>query len=141
MSLQKTITAKELADLLNGREYGKEITREEDALAAASNLVVAFGYSDDSLELRGAINDEIGAWNGVDIAIDIDDKVVLPNAEDDEYCLKCYRRARKILVKAQWLPTNPEAYWLITTGAHFEPFDIMEDGELFCRGAVFFFFE
>ena len=41
------MTAKELAELLNGREYGNEITSDEEKLAKESGLVVVFGYSDD----------------------------------------------------------------------------------------------
>lgn len=40
--------AKELAQLLNGRQYGKEITQLEEAEAKRSKLVVLFGYSDDN---------------------------------------------------------------------------------------------
>lgn len=39
------MTPQEFAALLNGREYGEEITREEEALAKAHGLVVVFGYS------------------------------------------------------------------------------------------------
>jgi len=58
------ITAEELAAKLNGREYGEEITDTEEIEAKKSGLVVIFGYSDDSAELRGAINDEIGCNGG-----------------------------------------------------------------------------
>ena len=52
--------AQVLAEKLNGREIGKEITREEEAEAKAAGLVVAFGGSDDLAEFRGAIYDEAG---------------------------------------------------------------------------------
>jgi hypothetical protein len=44
------MNAKELAKLLNGREYRKEITKEEIQKAKENNLVIIFGYSDDNLE-------------------------------------------------------------------------------------------
>lgn len=50
-----------MAALLNGRSYGEEITENECAIAQAHGLVVVFGYSDDNVELRRAIHDEIGA--------------------------------------------------------------------------------
>lgn len=48
--------AKEFADLLSGRDYMNEITRGEEEQAKAAGLVVVFGYSDDNMELRGAID-------------------------------------------------------------------------------------
>lgn len=50
--------------MLNGREYGDEITREEEAMAKAHGLVVVFGYSDDNMEFCGAITDEVGCYDG-----------------------------------------------------------------------------
>jgi hypothetical protein len=58
------MTKEQLAALLNGREYGSEITREESAQAAKDGLVVLFGASDDLAEFRGAIHDEHGCWDG-----------------------------------------------------------------------------
>lgn len=55
------MNAKEFAAMLNGREYRREITKAEEKEAKAAGLIVAFGASDDNLELRGAVDDEIGA--------------------------------------------------------------------------------
>ena len=46
------MTKEELAAMLNGREYGKEITKAEEEKAKANGLVVIYGYSDDNVELR-----------------------------------------------------------------------------------------
>ena len=37
---------------------------EEERLAKENGLVVVFGYSDDNIELRGAINNEAGCFDG-----------------------------------------------------------------------------
>lgn len=58
------MTAAELAALLNGREYRKEMSRDEEQVAKAAGLVVVFGASDDLMELRGAISDEVGCYDG-----------------------------------------------------------------------------
>ena len=58
------MTLKEFAKMLDGREYLHEITKEEEALAKEFGFVVVFGYSDDNAELRGAIDDEIGCYDG-----------------------------------------------------------------------------
>ena len=49
------MTSKELAELLNGREYGEETTPEIIKLAKDNGLVIVYGYSDDNTELEGAI--------------------------------------------------------------------------------------
>ena len=54
------MTAKELAEMLTGREYGMEITRGEAQRAADAGLVVVYGYSDDNVEFAGAIDGEVG---------------------------------------------------------------------------------
>ena len=41
------MTIKEFAGMLNGREYGHEITKKEEALAKKLGYVVVFGASDD----------------------------------------------------------------------------------------------
>ena len=130
------MNAKELAAKLNGREYGKEITKEEETLAKLNNLIVAFGYSDDNLELRGAVYDELSAYEGTVATIDADELEVMPGEDDDGYCEKCHKRARKITITAEWSPSNLNCSWNIFSDAEYETFDIMEDGELFCRGAV-----
>jgi len=48
----------ELAKLLDGCEYRKEITHEQDQIAKDNNLVVVFGASDDLTEFRGAFYNE-----------------------------------------------------------------------------------
>lgn len=50
----QTMTAKQLAARLDGREYLKEITPEEEREAEANGLVVVYGYSDDNVELAGS---------------------------------------------------------------------------------------
>lgn len=56
------MTAKELAEMLSGRKYGMEITSEEARAAKDAGLVVVYGYSDDNVEFRGAIDEEVGAY-------------------------------------------------------------------------------
>ena len=58
------MTKEELAALINGREYRDEVTPEIIQNAKENNLVIVFGASDDLMELRGAIDDEIGCYDG-----------------------------------------------------------------------------
>ena len=58
------MTPAEFAARLNGRTYRNEVSTAEAKEAKAAGLVVVYGYSDDNVELAGAIDDEIGANDG-----------------------------------------------------------------------------
>ena len=132
------MTKEELAALLNGREYRKEITREEEAAAKAAGLLVIFGASDDLTELRGAINDEAGAWDGATHRIDHEGFV--PDWEsvdhDDEDACAAYfkRKGSGVMVEAKcdWKGYS----WWIETDVPHATFDILEEDEPYCRGIV-----
>jgi hypothetical protein len=132
--------AKALAALLTGREYRHEITREEEAQAKAAGLVVAFGASDDLLELRGSIHDEAGAYDGGKVRVDKEG--LIPSFEDvdrdDEEELRRYfkRENSGIEVEAAW-EGEPGYSWIIKASIPHETFEIVEDGEPYCRGVVF----
>lgn len=118
----------ELAELLNGRTYGDEMSEYQEAIAKDSGLLVVFGASDDLIELRGIINDEDGAWDGTTIAV----KYI----ETQERFKMCKPNKSENKITAVWSPDEPECSWLIKTELPHATFDIMEDGELFCRGIV-----
>ncbi len=132
------MNAKELAAQLNGRQYTKEITKEEAELAKQYGLVVAFGASDDLIEFRGAIYDEAGVYDGGEVSIvngEIVDKEVFAH---EKTVLTKYRHPfpPTRIVKALWCQDNLETSWLIETQDG-EPFDIKEEDNLYCRGVVF----
>jgi hypothetical protein len=60
----KTMNKEQLAELLNGVTEYNEVSEEVAQLAKDNNLVIVFGYSDDNTELRGAINNELGTYEG-----------------------------------------------------------------------------
>jgi hypothetical protein len=127
----------ELAVILNGREYGDEITKGEEKQAKDSGLVVVFGYSDDNVELRGAINDEIGAYDGTTLYFDgaglLQNKC---NDDDCPYFAASKKSAETIEVKPDY-SGNGEYMWSYETAIPHATFDVMEDGEKYCRGIVF----
>ena len=130
--------AKELAALLDGNQYGKEITKEQEALATENGLVVVYGYSDDNVELAGAINDEVGAYDGTTFYVNLDGVLNAPDCEC--YCDNCkyFQSAKELAreIKAIWGNTgNP--CWSFETDIPHETFRIYEDSELFCVGIVF----
>ena len=66
-------TIEDLAKLLDGNFYGSELKNpyniDVEKLCEERKWIVLFPYSDDNLEVRGYIDDEIGAWDGVTAVI------------------------------------------------------------------------
>ena len=108
------MTLKEFANMLDGREYRNEITPEEEKLAKKLGFVVVFGYSDDNAELRGAIDDEIGCFDGGLL-------------EHDDLPAPIY---------ADWCPEDIDCCWAYGTSIPYEKFYIYEHNELYCVGIV-----
>lgn len=131
------MTAKELAQMLNGAEYGNEINRYEEQMARESGLVVVFGYSDDNAEFRGAIDDEVGCYEGGTIRLTKEGVIQEPDCgeEDCKYFKECVKDAKTI--EAVWCDDASGASWSYKTDIPHEIFNIYEDGELFCDGIVF----
>ena len=134
------LTPADLAARLTGREYGSEMTNDEEAEAKAAGLVVVFGASDDLMEFRGAISDELGACGGATARVTTSG--LLPRWEyvdkDDEAEAEDYFR-RKLSgfreVEACW---DTDGYsWVIKTDIPHATFEIVEDGDTYCRGIVF----
>lgn len=124
----------EIAVALNGREYRGEITRVEEILAKEAGLVIVFGASDDLMEFRGAVNDEMGVHGGGDAHFTR--AGLLTNDCDDENC-PYFAALLKMAtaVSAKW---DTEGYsWVYQTTIPHSTFDIMEDNEKYCRGIVF----
>lgn len=125
-----------LAGLLTGRDYGKEMAKEEEQQAKAAGLIVIFGGSDDLMEFRGFVDDERGAPT---IAL-LDAKGLLPFREDiqhDDDALKDYfARAPQVrAVDALWAKEDGYS-WTYRTDVPHATFEIVEDGEPYCRGIV-----
>lgn len=128
------MNTKELAALLNNREYREEITRDEEAQAKHAGLVVVFGASDDLMEFRGAIHNELDAYEGT--AAYLDANGLLVNECEDSECIYFIRLKRKAKnINQIW---DKDGYsWVYETDIPHETFDILEDGEKYCRGIVF----
>ena len=127
--------AKKLAARLDGRQMGSEITEEEEALAREAGLVVVFGCSDDNVELMGAIDAEVPAYNGT--AVYLGPNGLLVNGCDDDRCPYFLReRERAPRFKAKWNDGDGAAWSYEVPWPH-ETFRVMEDGDLFCVGVVF----
>lgn len=133
------MNAKTLAALLNGREYRKEITRDEEAAAKAAGLVVVFGASDDLMEFCGAIDDELGCYDGTSVLVDING--IVPHREevgDDDDELEAYLRRKSGAKHIDALWCEEDGYsWTYRTEIPHETFEITDDGQPYCKGIVF----
>jgi hypothetical protein len=135
------ITKEQLAETLNGNKIGNEISKEQEQQAKDNGLVVVFGYSDDNMELRGALYEEYGCYGGGEIKIT---KEGVEIDEEDMEVLEKYNAVPKLnTIEAVW----DEGY---DTGEGDEPcsfqykteiphstFRIMEGEDLYCVGIVF----
>lgn len=132
--------AKELAELLNGRQRRCEtdgITSEQWKQIKEAKLVVVYGASDDLLEFEGAIQEECGAWDGTTEYVT--NKGLLSNeCPADDKCPNFSTKKGKA-IHAIWC--GEEGYtWTIETKIPHETFNILsddDDDDIFCRGIVF----
>jgi hypothetical protein len=131
------MTTEELAALLNGCEYGKELGRFDGREARTSGLVVVYGASDDLMEFEGAISAEFDCYDGGTAWVDANGVLDRDACETDEEIADHVRRkktARKI--EALWAAEDGYS-WTYRTDIPHATFEIVEDGEPYCRGIVF----
>lgn len=130
------MNAKELAEKLVGLTYPISIDRELVKQAKADGLVIVYGASDDLMEFDGAINDELGAYNGTTAYLDAGG--LLDNAcSSGDDCPHFERRKKTArTIKAVWCAKD-SATWTYQTDIPHETFDVHEGDEHYCRGIVF----
>lgn len=131
------MNAQQLAEKLNGLEYPVDIDGSLIEQAKEAGLVIVYGASDDLMEFEGAIYDEFGCYEGGTVRLDADG--ILPdydNIEDEDEMQRYFARkpqAREI--EALW---DQDGYsWTYRTDIPHATFEVMEDGEHYCRGIVF----
>nr|QNO41409.1 hypothetical protein NCPLLKBI_00003 [Methanosarcinales archaeon ANME-2c ERB4]QNO41464.1 hypothetical protein CIDILJJO_00011 [Methanosarcinales archaeon ANME-2c ERB4]QNO42102.1 hypothetical protein INBEEEIC_00004 [Methanosarcinales archaeon ANME-2c ERB4]QNO42306.1 hypothetical protein OEDCDHIP_00023 [Methanosarcinales archaeon ANME-2c ERB4]QNO42468.1 hypothetical protein LBOOMNCC_00021 [Methanosarcinales archaeon ANME-2c ERB4] len=124
----------EIASMLDGREYGEELSDQDMKYAKDNGAVIVFGASDDLMELRGAINDECDCYEG---------RMIYFNRTGEIECecdsIDCPYFAA-IKDEASWIEAcwDSEGYsWTYETTIPHETFEILEDGGKYCRGIVF----
>jgi len=127
------MTIQEFAKMLDGREMGEELTPVETEQAKKLGLVVVYGYSDDNAEFEGAIDDEVGCYEGDDIYLNQDG--IFEECEEDCKYSKIAKENCKVIT-AIW-DDGSGISWKYGTDIPHAEFDVMEDGEVWCRGIVF----
>jgi hypothetical protein len=134
------MTPEEAAAQLDGTEYDFKFSsgqpfKELYAKMKAEGLVAVFGESDDLVEFRGAIHDELGAFNGTTAYL-TDDGLVQNDCSADD-CPHFERKKETArIIDALWCDED-EASWTFKTTIPHVTFNIVENGTVFCRGIVF----
>jgi hypothetical protein len=127
--------AKELAAKIHGIEYPGRFSKDLLAQAKADGLVIVYGASDDLMEFEGALYDEIGAYDGGKAYLN--GKGLLENECGNDECPHFKRiREKAVTIEAMWCERDGVS-WTYKTAIPHETFDILEDGDLYCRGIVF----
>lgn len=131
------MTAKMMAETLNGREYPFNPTKSEKYLAEKNGLVIMYGHSDDLVEIRGAINDEIGAYEGISLEFLDGERFLECEDTNCPWSAKALEhfRERGVTIEANF--GDGEYTWSFEAPFHVERFEILEEGEKFCEGIVF----
>lgn len=121
----------EAAKRIDGREYRSEVSKELAQELKENRLVAVFGYSDDVMVFEGAINDEFYETTYV-----TKDGVLENSCEDDDcpYFAKLKKSAKMVVPK--WAEEDGIS-WIYETEIPHATFNIMEDGDIYCRGIVF----
>jgi len=123
-------TIKRMADELNGCEYGDEITKEIEESAKENGLVVVFGASDDLMMFCGAIDDEFGT------EVFLTNKGIVVSKCHDYNC-PYFQKEKDAAKKIDAVWGEGEYSWTYKTDIEHITFDVMEDGEKYCKGIVF----
>lgn len=132
------MTPQELADRLDGTEYGDDVNPEKISDAKEFGLVVMYGLSDDIVAIAGACgSDDCGAWHEDGGSVDVYmTRAGFAQSEcldghDCPYFVKLLKQASKFTARK----TNEG--WRIATNVPHAKFTIYEDGEVFGVGIVF----
>jgi len=128
------VTCNDLAEKLTGSEYPFDVPDRLQRSAKEDGLVIVFGASDDLMEFRGAINDEIGAYDGTTAYLT--SAGLLQSECEDEDCPYFERaKAGAATIVAIW--GDGEYSWTYATKIPHATFEITDDGGSYCRGIVF----
>jgi hypothetical protein len=133
------ITKESVAAELNGIEYPCRIKKDLVEQAKAAGLVIVYGASDDLMEFEGAIYDELGCYEGGDAWIDSKGLLDRGQIDDDDEAIADFvaRKKKAQKIQAIWSECGNDAAWTYRTDIPHATFDVMDEGDTYCRGIVF----
>lgn len=133
------MTKEELAEMLNGRAHGRELSRDEARKAMTDRLVVVYGASDDLMEFEGAIRDEVGCFNGGEVLLDAEgviDRFQIEDDDDEAIAEFVRRKPNARVIESRWCK-EPGICWTYVTSIPRATFFILDGTDRYCRGIVF----
>lgn len=130
------MTTKEtIAAALNGIEYRSTFPKQVVADAKAAGLLIISGASDDLMEFDGAFRDEVGAYEGTTVHLDRAGLIQRDeDATDNQIVDFAIRSRASRTVTAEW--DNEDYAWTYATDIPHATFDIVDNGEKYCRAIV-----
>lgn len=124
-----------IAELLKGRPYRGEVTKAEEAELKAAGFVVVFGASDDLMEFRGAIHDEVSCYEGATAYLT--SAGLLENDCSNEECPHFTKlKEAATTIEALWCKEDVLS-WTYKTDIPHLTFEVTEDDVTYCRGIIF----
>lgn len=139
-SMAGLMAARKFVSSLGQVQIGEEISNAEIKNAKDQGLVVVYGYSDDNAEFRGAMTGEASCYDGGHIDFNARGKFFSEDILEDIENLFLEGFIDKIpevnRITAVWCAKDCPAWTYVTDIPH-ATFDVMEEGEVWCRGIVF----
>lgn len=125
--------AKELSNTPNSDDSWFDLTPSQKEFCKAHDIVVVYGYSDDNVEFDGAIREEVGAWEGAEIYVDVNGPI-----ESCECECKYYKAAIENAKRINAFWYLDDWAWEFRTDIPHETFEFYSDGDPYCKGIVFY---
>lgn len=127
----------QLAAKMNCTQYPVRISKDVESEISKHNLVVVFGASDDLMEFRGAICDEVAVYNGGHAFINGKELLQPDDIEtfDDAVAVLNHFKNAKV-ISALWCKEGDYS-WTYKTDIPHATFEVLYDDENYCRGIVF----
>ncbi|MCT4608635.1 MAG: hypothetical protein N4A70_05460 [Pelagimonas sp.] len=123
---------------LDGSDYWNEGSKELFETMKKNRLVAVFGASDDLIEFRGAICDELGAG---DTAYITPNGLLTNDCESDECPHFLAEQGKAAEIDAIFCPPRGPGEepitWIYMTDIEHAQFQVVEDGDIYCLGIVF----
>lgn len=131
-------TRETIAGALSGIEYDRDFNTIVSSLAReakASGLLIIYGAGDDLMEFEGAITEEVGVYNGGTVYLDRKGVLDRNRCDTDEEVAEFINRKKTAAsIEAVW--AEDDVSWQYRTVIPHVTFDVMEEGDVLCRGLV-----
>lgn len=131
------MNSEDLAKMLTGSEHPLRLSKDVKQLAKDNGLVIVRGGSDDLMVFDGAINDEVGVYDG-GIAFVYKGGVLeeREQMETDEE-LEIWFNNKKVAKKIEAFWDRGEYAWSYESEIPHSTFEVKEGDEVYCLGMVF----